>query len=273
MPVPLGLSLRQPDHPPPPPLDPPPHLPSGLGALGSPPGGRGGRLLGQRPHLEHIRFMKLVAVSQAPVPLIPQRPVRAVNKDSNLFIKNGPPSPQASRVLLISGREGLGRPRVRATPLPPRPGSGHSASDSPSDSGHAWDSLGTGHQAAPAIPRPSSVTGLCGRPIDVPSCIWDQVPVQTAAHQEAFIVVRTHRPSLPVAASPTPPPARVSFACPWSSSDPLIQGHSLLCTPISARAGLVHPGTGAIASGHVPTSDPSSPCTLSNELGLMTSTS
>lgn len=159
MTVPFGLSLRQPDHPPPPPLDPPPHLPSGLGALGSPPGGRGGRLLGQRPHLEHIRFMKLVAVSQAPVPLIPQRPVRAVNKDSNLFIKNEPPSPQASRVLLISGREGLGRPRVRATPLPPWPGSGHSASDSPSDSRHAWDSLGTGHQAAPATPPPQ----LCDR--------------------------------------------------------------------------------------------------------------
>lgn len=112
-------------------------------------------LLGQRPHLERIRFMKLVAVSQALVPLIPQRPVRAVNKDSNLFIKNGPPSPQASQALPVRGREGLGRPRVRVTPLPLPPGSGHSASDSPSDPGHAWDSLGTGRQAAPASPLPA----------------------------------------------------------------------------------------------------------------------
>ena len=105
--------------------------------------------------MERIRFMKLVAVSQALVPLIPQRPVRAVNKDSNLFIKNGPPSPQASQALPVQGREGLGRPRVRATPLPLPPGSGHSASDSPSDPGHAWDSLGTGRQAAPASPSPA----------------------------------------------------------------------------------------------------------------------
>lgn len=218
--VPLGLSLGQPD---PPPSEPPPRLPSGPGALGSLPGGQGGCLLGQRPHLEHIRFMKLVAVSQAPVPLIPQRPVRAVNKDSNLFIKNGPPSPQASRVLPVQGREGLGRPRVRATPLPLRPGSGHSASDSLSDSGHAWDSLGTGHQAAPANPSPLRDRALW------PSNRCTQLhrassPRATTAHQEAFIVVKIHRPSLPMAASPTPPPACVSFARPWSSSNPLIQG-------------------------------------------------
>lgn len=48
----------------------------------------GSCLLGQRPHLESILFIKLVAVSQALAPLIPQSPVRAVNKDSNLFIKN-----------------------------------------------------------------------------------------------------------------------------------------------------------------------------------------
>lgn len=49
----------------------------------------GSCLLGQRPHLKLIFFIKLVAVSQALAPLIPQSPVRAVNKDSNLFIKNG----------------------------------------------------------------------------------------------------------------------------------------------------------------------------------------
>lgn len=52
--------------------------------------------LGQRPHLESILFIKLVVVSQALAPLIPQSPVRAVNKDGNLFIKIGLPSQQAA---------------------------------------------------------------------------------------------------------------------------------------------------------------------------------
>lgn len=62
-------------------------------------------LLGWRPHLEFILFMKLVAASQAPAPLIPQSPVRVVNKGSNLFIKNGLPSPQAPGWLPAPGWE------------------------------------------------------------------------------------------------------------------------------------------------------------------------
>lgn len=62
-------------------------------------------LLGQGPPLEAILFIQLVAASQAPAPSIPQSPVRVVNKDSNLFIKNGLPSQQASGLLPALGRE------------------------------------------------------------------------------------------------------------------------------------------------------------------------
>lgn len=110
----------------------------------------GSCLLGQRPHLESILFIKLVAVSQALAPLIPQSPVRAVNKDSNLFIKNGLPSQQAAAcpgggrredgVALVPGSLPALATRTLTPQVTPRmPGV----------------SLGTGHKAALASSSPA----------------------------------------------------------------------------------------------------------------------
>lgn len=101
----------------------PPPLPSHPGTWGFPQEpGDGMCLLGWRPHLEFILFMKLVAASQAPAPLIPQSPVHVVNKGSNLFIKNRLSSQQATGWLPAPGWEGgqnAGSQGQSRPPLPP----------------------------------------------------------------------------------------------------------------------------------------------------------
>lgn len=84
-------------------------------------------------------------------------------------------------------------------------------------------------------------------------------PCANHGPSRGITVVKTRRPSPPVATSPTPPPARVPFPCPWSSSDLGVWGRSLPCPPTSARAGLVHQGTGARAWGQVPAGPIQSP--------------
>lgn len=50
-----------------------------------------------------------------------------------------------------------------------------------------------------------SVTELCGCPINADNSIWHRVPVQTTAHQEAFMVVKTNK-SPSTQRPPVPPP-------------------------------------------------------------------
>ena len=245
--VPRGLSLGQPD--PAPAICTPTSSSFPARSSGFPPGGQGSCLLSQRPHLERILFITLVAVSQAPVPLIPQSPVRAVNKDSNLFIKNRLPSQQASWLLPVLGDGGV----AGSEPSHPRP-----------LQGRAPPALVT-RPLTPRVTRrrPGTVWGqairqlppaacrLCGHPINAHSSIRHQVPMQTTAHPQAFTVVKTHRPPPPHACRSHIHPACLGI--PGLSLEllrpTLIQGRSLLCCPISAQAGLVHQGTGNRAWG------------------------
>lgn len=200
-----------------------------------------------------------MAASQAPAPLIPQSPVHVVNKDSNLFIKNGPPSQQASGLLLAPGREGGGEaerrgPRVRATPAGASLGQsptccGHSLPNSPSDSEDAWGQSGGRTSDSSCQLLSHSVTGLCGCPINVDNTIWHQVPVQTTAPQEAFTVLKTNRTPSPRACRSRLCSPALDTLCP--SLEQLRPTDPGLLTPVP-RTDWVQQGTGARVWGPTP---------------------
>lgn len=246
----------QPEPPPLVPSVPPPHPRSHPGTLGFPQEPKDGScLLGQRPHLEFIPFIKLVAASQAPAPLIPQSPVHVVNKDSNLFIKNGPPSQQASGLLPALGREGGGEaerggPRVRATPPGASLGqsptcSGHSLPNSPSDSEDAWGTV-WGEDIRQLLPAPLL---LRDRALWLPNQCGqlDLAPSPCANHSPSRGIYCCENKQNPLPQSPPIPPLLprwIPSVCPWSSSDPPIQGYSLLCPGQAGSSGRQEPGSG-----------------------------
>lgn len=83
--------------------------------------------------------------------------------------------------------------------------SGHSLPNSPGDSEAAWGQAGDRPSGSSCQLLSCSVTELCGCPINADNSIWHRGPVQTTAHQEAFMVVKTNK-SPSTQRPPVPPP-------------------------------------------------------------------